>query len=135
MNIPTLLIPKPATVYLNTKDTLDVALEIIRARSYTAIPVINKNGEYRGTVTEGDFLYYILDHPDAELQKITVRQIMRKDFNPAVRITAAPETLLQKCLDRNFVPVVDDRNIFVGIVTRRVILKYLYDKELSSKDK
>ena len=125
MNIPTLLIPKSATVYLNTKDTLDHALNIIREKSYTAIPVINKNGEYRGTVAEGDFLYYIIDHPDADLNKLTVRQIMRKDFNPAVRITETPERVLKQCLDRNFVPVVDDRNMYVGIVTRRVILKYL----------
>jgi CBS domain-containing protein len=130
MNIPSLLIPKANVVYLNSKDSVDFALKLIRSHSYTAIPVINNEGVYRGTITEGDFLYYINDNPNADLKKVKVKNLLRENFNEAVKITASFDKLLVKSLDQNFVPVVDDRNVFVGIVTRRIVVKYFYDQQL-----
>ena len=123
MNIPSLLIPKANVGYLRTKDSIEFALDIFRRNSYSAVPVINSDGIYRGTITEGDFLYYIMDNPDADLKKVKVRNILREDFYEAVKITASIDKLLIKCLDQNFVPVTDDRDVFVGIVTRKVIFK------------
>lgn len=31
-------------------------------------------------------------------------------------------------MSQNFVPVVDDQNKFIGIITRRSIIEYCYDK-------
>ena len=126
MNIPSLLIPKANVEYLRTKDSIEFALDIFRRNSYSAVPVINSDGIYRGTITEGDFLYYIMDNPDADLKKVKVRNILREDFYEAVKITASIDKLLIKCLDQNFVPVTDDRDVFVGIVTRKVIFKNIY---------
>lgn len=127
MNIPSLLIPKANVEYLRTKDSIEFALDIFRRNSYSAVPVINSDGIYRGTITEGDFLYYIMDNPDADLKKVKVRNILREDFYEAVKITASIDKLLIKCLDQNFVPVTDDRDVFVGIVTRKVIFKNIYE--------
>lgn len=33
--------------------------------------------------------------------------------------------LFNRSLEQNYVPVVDDRNIFIGIVTRKTIISYL----------
>ena len=133
MNIPSLLIPKANVEYLRTKDSIEFALDIFRRNSYSAVPVINSDGIYRGTITEGDFLYYIMDNPDADLKKVTVRNILREDFYEAVKITASIDKLLIKCLDQNFVPVTDDRDVFVGIVTRKVIFKNIYEEQLKIK--
>lgn len=133
MNIPSLLIPKANVEYLRTKDSIEFALDIFRRNSYSAVPVINSNGIYRGTITEGDFLYYIMDNPDADLKKVKVRNILREDFYEAVKITASIDKLLIKCLDQNFVPVTDDRDVFVGIVTRKVIFKNIYEEQLKIK--
>ena len=133
MNIPSLLIPKANVEYLRTKDSIEFALDIFRRNSYSAVPVINSDGIYRGTITEGDFLYYILDNPDADLKKVKVRNILREDFYEAVKITASIDKLLIKCLDQNFVPVTDDRDVFVGIVTRKVIFKNIYEEQLKIK--
>ena len=130
MNIPSLLIPKANVEYLRTKDSIEFALDIFRRNSYSAVPVINSDGIYRGTITEGDFLYYIMDNPDADLKKVKVRNILREDFYEAVKITASIDKLLIKCLDQNFVPVTDDRDVFVGIVTRKVIFKNIYEEQL-----
>lgn len=133
MNIPSLLIPKANVEYLRTKDSIEFALDIFRRNSYSAVPVINSGGIYRGTITEGDFLYYIMDNPDADLKKVKVRNILREDFYEAVKITASIDKLLIKCLDQNFVPVTDDRDVFVGIVTRKVIFKNIYEEQLKIK--
>lgn len=133
MNIPSLLIPKANVEYLRTKDSIKFALDIFRRNSYSAVPVINSDGIYRGTITEGDFLYYIMDNPDADLKKVKVRNILREDFYEAVKITASIDKLLIKCLDQNFVPVTDDRDVFVGIVTRKVIFKNIYEEQLKIK--
>ena len=133
MNIPSLLIPKANVEYLRTKDSIEFALDIFRSNSYSAVPVINSDGIYRGTITEGDFLYYIMDNPDADLKKVKVRNILREDFYEAVKITASIDKLLIKCLDQNFVPVTDDRDVFVGIVTRKVIFKNIYEEQLKIK--
>lgn len=133
MNIPSLLIPKANVEYLRTKDSIEFALDIFRRNSYSAVPVINSDGIYRGTITEGDFLYYIMDNPDANLKKVKVRNILREDFYEAVKITASIDKLLIKCLDQNFVPVTDDRDVFVGIVTRKVIFKNIYEEQLKIK--
>ena len=133
MNIPSLLIPKAKVEYLRTKDSIEFALDIFRRNSYSAVPVINSDGIYRGTITEGDFLYYIMDNPDADLKKVKVRNILREDFYEAVKITASIDKLLIKCLDQNFVPVTDDRDVFVGIVTRKVIFKNIYEEQLKIK--
>ena len=37
-------------------------------------------------------------------------------------------------MERNFAPVVDDRNKFVGIVTRRDVLRYLSDSYFRVND-
>ena len=133
MNIPSLLIPKANVEYLRTKDSIEFALDIFRRNSYSAVPVINSDGIYRGTITEGDFLYYIMDNPDADLKKVKVRNILREDFYEAVKFTASIDKLLIKCLDQNFVPVTDDRDVFVGIVTRKVIFKNIYEEQLKIK--
>lgn len=133
MNIPSLLIPKANVEYLRTKDSIEFALDIFRRNSYSAVPVINSDGIYRGTITEGDFLYYIMDNPEADLKKVKVRNILREDFYEAVKITASIDKLLIKCLDQNFVPVTDDRDVFVGIVTRKVIFKNIYEEQLKIK--
>ena len=133
MNIPSLLIPKANVEYLRTKDSIEFALDIFRRNSYSAVPVINSDGIYRGTITEGDFLYYIMDNPDADLKKVKVRNILREDFYEAVKITASIDKLLIKCLDQNFVPVTDDRDVFVVIVTRKVIFKNIYEEQLKIK--
>lgn len=133
MNIPSLIIPKANVEYLRTKDSIEFALDIFRRNSYSAVPVINSDGIYRGTITEGDFLYYIMDNPDADLKKVKVRNILREDFYEAVKITASIDKILIKCLDQNFVPVTDDRDVFVGIVTRKVIFKNIYEEQLKIK--
>ena len=126
MNVIMLLKPKTTVQYIFEDNTLRQGLEKMRAHSYTAIPVISQDGKYVGTVSEGDFLYYILDQRNNSLQakeKHLVRDILREGFNPAVRIDVTMDELLERAMRQNFVPVTDDFDTFIGIVTRQDIIR------------
>ena len=127
MNVIMLLKPKDTIKYIYDKNTLRQGIEKLRAHSYTAIPVISKDGKYVGTVSEGDFLYYILDKQNNNLkeqEKHFVSDIIRKDFNPAVNIEVTIDELLDRALKQNFVPVTACRGTFIENITRQDIIKY-----------
>ncbi len=91
-----------------------------------AIPLISKKGEYLGTISEGDLLRCIVDEDcfDMEsLEDINVVDLIRKDYTLPVKVDATMEKLLEMSIGQNFVPVVDDRNILMGIVTRRKVMQ------------
>jgi len=112
-------------------------LEKMRAHGYTAIPVISPCGEYLGTVSEGDFLWAITDKDGFTLkdsEKVRITDIMRSKRDYAVSVSADMNELLLRIMEQNFVPVVDDRNIFIGIVTRRDIINYFYEREMITNE-
>jgi CBS domain containing-hemolysin-like protein len=45
-----------------------------------------------------------------------------------VSIDANIEDLIATSMNQNFVPVVDDKDTFIGIIKRRDIIEYCYDK-------
>ncbi len=132
MNIAFLLKPKATVAFLQDTHTLRQGLEKMRAHRYTAIPVVGKNGEYVGTVSEGDFLWHMVANADYAMkaqEEFSVKDILRKGWNPPVKITAPMKELLLRVMEQNFVPVVDDRNSFIGIITRKDVIRYFYEKE------
>lgn len=131
INCLLLLTPKTELACLYDDMTVRQAIEKIRAHSYMAIPVITKKGEYVGTITEGDLLWKLVDkNADMDaLNKINIKEIVRKDYTPAVKVDASSDELISMITGQNFVPVVDDRNILMGIVTRKKVLKALTEDE------
>ena len=99
----------------------------MRFHGYSAIPVIDKDGKYVRTVSEGDFLGYVISESYSEYAPLDV--IVEKKTNLPVKITASIEELFGRACNQNFVPVTDDSGIFVGIVTRRQIIKYLCENK------
>jgi len=123
MNVLMLLTNKANTTYILESDSLADGLARLRESGFSAIPVLDREGHYVGSISEGDFLWYILDHKDdTSAEKTRVKSIMRKNFSPAVRIDVQMDTLLSSAIRQNFVPVVDDRGFYIGIVTRKDIL-------------
>ena len=128
MNISFYLLPKSDVTYVEQEDTVGHALRVIHKNGYQAVPVINRKGEYVGTVTEGDFLWNLIQdyHMDMEaMRSVRVESLRKKWDYKAVSIEANIAELDQYIMDQNFVPVVDGRNVFIGIVTRKQIIKEL----------
>lgn len=127
MNVLMLLKPKETVKYIYDSNTLRQGLEKMRVHGYTAIPVISEDGKYIGTVSEGDFLYYLVDlrrNVVTDKEKHKVSDIIRKNFNPAVRIDVSMDEVFNRAVSQNFVPVVDDFGTFIGIVTRQDIIRF-----------
>ena len=137
MNIAYFIHPKQDVATLYDDCTLRQGLEKMRHHGYTAIPVVTRDNKYVGTVTEGDFLWYLVEQQKGELQRVpmkSVEDVLMRDaltfeHNPPVKITAGMEELLRRVMNQNFVPVVDDLQSFVGIVTRKDIIEYLSRSE------
>lgn len=137
MNIAFFLLPKKEVVYLPLKCTMRQALEKMEYHRYTAIPLIDEQGKYAGTLTEGDLLWKMKNTPGLKFEgtaKIHLVEVPRKITNNPVRINAEIEDLLSLAIVQNFVPVVDDNNIFIGIIRRREIMEY-YGKMLLANSK
>ena len=137
MNIAYFLLPKNRVAYLYDDYTFRQGLEKMRYHGYTAIPVISRGGKYVGTISEGDFLWQILSN-DAEsrqirsmkdLEQLHIRDLLRGNNYPPVRITVSMEELLSNAMNQNFIPVVDDLGNFTGIVTRKDIIRYFAEQK------
>lgn len=143
VNIAYFLLPKNHVAYLYDDYSFRQGLEKMRYHGYTAIPVISRDGQYVGTVSEGDFLWKILEGDTdslhscsmKSLEHLHVRDLLRDDQYPPVRITVSMEALLISAMNQNFIPVVDDLGTFIGIVTRKDIIRYFSEqKDASEKD-
>ena len=136
MNIAYFLLPKNSVAYLYDDCTFRQGLEKMRYHGYTAIPVISRSGKYVGTVSEGDFLWRLLSadqesltaYSMKDMEKLRVRDILRGNNYPSVRITVTMEELLHSAMNQNFIPVVDDLGNFTGIVTRKDIIRYFSEQ-------
>ncbi|MBR3844122.1 MAG: CBS domain-containing protein, partial [Clostridia bacterium] len=114
MNIAHFLTHKSSVAYLYNDFTLRQALEKMKHHGYTAIPVISRDGQYIGTVCEGDFLWYLVrGEGNQPLQQIDVQDVetmqlsdlpFSRQYEP-VNITATIDTLIDKAVTQNFVPV------------------------------
>lgn len=137
MNIAYFLLPKNRVAYLYDDYTFRQGLEKMRHHGYTAIPVITRSGQYLGTVSEGDFLWRLLDRgagaPCArsmkDLEQLQIRDIIQAHSYPSVRITVSMEELVSSAMNQNFIPVVDDSGSFIGIVTRKDIIRYFAEQK------
>ena len=125
MNILFFLRPKHEVCTLKKESTVRQAIEKLRSCGYTAIPVLDDEGYYVGTVTEGDLLYAVVNsETPKEWEKVALLDIMHRERSATVRVDAEISDLLHLALTQNFVPVVDDREAFIGIVTRQEIMRY-----------
>lgn len=131
MNILFFLKPKNEVAYIYDYCTLRQVLESMEYHKYASIPMLNRQGEYVGTMTEGDLLWGIKRYTNLNLKEaenIFIQDFPRKADYAAVSADSDMEDLIQKAMNQNFVPVVDDGGKFIGIITRRSIIEYCYEK-------
>ena len=131
MNILYFLKPKSELAYIFDYHTVRQALEIMEYHKYSSVPILNKEGKYVGSITEGDLLWGlkrkgVLNIKEAE--DISIMKIDRRLDYQCVTAKSDMEDLIGKAMEQNFVPVVDDEKHFIGIITRRDIIGYCYNK-------
>ena len=105
-------------------------MERMDHHGYTAIPLIDRNGKYVGTLTEGDLLRKLKSTPDLNFKNtgtIKINEIPRRKKHKSVSINADVESIINLATTQNFVPVIDDNGIFIGIIKRSDIINYCYN--------
>ena len=135
MNVAFYLTPKEEVVWIAEDSTMRQALEKMEYHRYSAMPLVNKEGKYAGTITEGDLLLSLKRSPELsfkDLEKIRIKDIPRYQKNEAVSINAQIEELIPLAVHQHFIPVVDDQQNFIGIVKRSTIINYLYQRLTAS---
>ena len=126
-NILFFMTPKAMCSFVYDDYSVRQALEKMETAGYAALPILNHRGEYRGTLTEGDLLWALKNMCYMDIRQAEARRIMeisrRRDYVP-VRVTTDMKDLVTRASTQNFVPVVDDKDAFIGIIKRSDIVKY-----------
>ncbi len=78
MNILFFLKPKSEVAFIYDYSTLRQVLETMEYHKYASIPMLNKKGEYTGTITEGDLLWGIKKYTNLNLKE--AENIFIQDF-------------------------------------------------------
>ncbi|MCQ2512849.1 MAG: CBS domain-containing protein [Lachnospiraceae bacterium] len=131
MNILACLTPKSDVDYITDEATLFKAMQTMLNRNFSAIPIINKKGRYVGTITAADILGCIKENFDLSLKEsanFPIRNVRRTRDYKAIGVNTLMEGILEKAVDQNFVPVVDDEDNFIGILTRTEIMRWMREK-------
>lgn len=131
MNIAFFLTPKKDVVFQLFHSTMRQAMERMEYHRYSAIPILSEDGQYVGTLTEGDLLWKLKNTPRLNFKntsKILISDVQLHVSNKPVHINCDMEDLLTTAINQNFIPVVDDNNKFIGIIKRSVIINYCFEK-------
>ena len=136
MNVLFSLTPKEKVIYFYNDYTIKQALEKMRIYRYKTIPVLSRDGNYVGTLSEGDLLWYITDHHRdfTKIQKTSIQKVPRNKDNVSVQIHTNIEDIIDVATRQNFVPVLDDFGAFIGIITRKDIFNFMV-KQMQKNEK
>lgn len=61
-------------------------------------------------------------------EKVKLMDVKRKRNIQAVTISTDMDDLVDVITDQNFVPVIDDQEKFIGIVTRKDVIRFYHDE-------
>ena len=131
VNLLIFLTPKSETLYLNQNSTVRQTLENFDIHKYSVVPLIDDNGFFVSTISEGDILRFIknsckFDISVAEKMKIKDLELYRP--YKALPISTPMDEVVRLALEQNFIPIVDDRGVYIGIVKRKSIIDFLLSK-------
>lgn len=133
MNIFNFLTLKHDTFYLDYKCTIRQALEKFDHYKFTTIPLIDKDGKYITTISIGDILRYIknVSKFDADASEtVTLNKVEKYHPYKYLNSSSSLKEIYTLALEQNFIPIVDDRKMFIGIIKRKDILRSIYKEYL-----
>jgi CBS-domain-containing membrane protein len=137
MNIAFFLTPKNEVICENQDATMRQVMEKMEHHGYTAIPIIDREGKYVETLTEGDLLWELKNILNLNLkstESVRIKDIPKRRTHKSVSITSNIESLISLAVSQNFVPVTDDDGTFIGIIKRSDIIHYCFNEMEKRKD-
>lgn len=131
-----LIIPKNKVEYIYNDITVGDALRKISKKRFTMVPVLERNSErYLYSLAASDILMRILKDGDIEKTKLEMLSSVSIDrlivpCDKETDITA----LADLAVSQNFIPIIDAKGAFVGLVTRQAIIDYLISEAFDSEE-
>ncbi|TCT15732.1 CBS domain protein [Melghiribacillus thermohalophilus] len=134
MTVEQLMIPAEKVAHVQRQNPLEHALLVLVKSGYSAVPVLDASFRFQGIISKTMILDHILGIERFEVEKLsaaTVKDVMDQDV-PTIRKKDHFTKGLKSVINHPFICVVDENDLFDGILTRRVILKqinrYLHEK-------
>ena len=127
MNVAFFLTPKSEVVWVSASGSIEQALERMKPNGFSAVPILDDNGCYAGTLSTSDLMWYLLDSGQRwqeRARSTPLSNVPRRLRDTPVHINASIPTLIARVVSQSFVPVVDDRELFIGIVPRRPVIEF-----------
>ena len=118
------LTPAENLAVLVDSHNVDHAILLLSQMTYSRIPVVTDEKKFVGTISLTDIMAYRMQHelPEEDFMSMDIVHMTRKDV-----LTVEPDyqisDVLRKLVDESFLPVVDKKHRFYGIITRKSILK------------
>ena len=109
MNIFTIITPKIQTVFIDSESTIRQALETFDFHKFNVVPLVDEEGKYVSTLSEGDILRYIKNEVKFDLEKaesVKVSTIEKHRSYEAITIDSSFDDILRLSINQNFVPIV-----------------------------
>lgn len=120
------LIPASRIAFVQDDNPLYHAFLILTKVKYSKIPVLDKEHRVVGLLSLAmitDKMLMTDEISVAPLSELKVRDVMQTDFDKINFVETTLETQLHLLIDNAFLPVVDDRGVFQGLLTRREWIK------------
>ena len=120
-----LFIDAEKVAILQEEHTLEHEMLVLTNVRYSLIPVLNKENKIVGLISLAMILQKITGVEQIhmnQLGKYKVREVMRTEF-PIIHQDTQVEEVLNELVDESFICIGNDENEFVGIVTRKELLK------------
>ena len=120
-----LFIDAEKVAILQEDHTLEHAMLVLTNVRYSLIPVLNKENKIVGLISLAMILHKITGVEQIhmnQLWKYKVREVMRTEF-PIIHQDTQVEDVLNELVDESFICIGNEENEFVGIVTRKELLK------------
>ena len=127
-NILSFLTPKSETLYLKINSTIRQTLERFDYYKYSVVPLLDDEGKYVTTISEGDILRYIKNDAYFDIriaESVKVGNIEKYRPYKALTIFSSFEEVIKLSLEQNFIPIIDDRGVYIGIIKRKSIIDFL----------
>lgn len=127
LRIDDFVLSSEKVAHVQMGNSAEHALLVLTKTGYSAIPVLDSKYRFRGLINAQRITDAILgmDHIEYErLPDIRVEEIMETEL-PLVKQSERFQKALDLLINQNFLCVVDDEGMFIGILTRRIVLKQL----------
>ncbi|MCK1203895.1 CBS domain-containing protein [Streptococcus uberis] len=110
-------------IFIDTHNSDHVML-ILVSNGFSRVPVISKDKIFKGTISISDILNYQAKHQltDWELNQTDIGEMVNTKIE-SISFKSSLTLIMHKLVEYPFLPVVDDENHFIGIITRKSILK------------